>query len=202
MNAIRWLNESYAADLYLVKLEGIRINDSLPAPLLTLIVGPSDEQKVVGERKKELAERHHDRKMFWSELLDVAKTRTTLHSNVSPNHDNWISTGAGKSGLAYSYVIKQNEAYVELYINKNGNTEENKSIYDMLYKSKNEIEEIFGEELEWQRLDNRKGCRIMKKTNLGGYKDKEKWSEIIYAMVDSMIRLEKAFSKYIRKLPI
>ena len=42
--AITWLNESSAASFYLLKLEGIRINDSAPAPLLTLIVGPSEEE--------------------------------------------------------------------------------------------------------------------------------------------------------------
>lgn len=196
-----WLNESFSISFYLLKLEAIRIENSLPAPLLTLIVGPSEETRVVGKRKKELAERHHALKNFWSLLLDVAKSRTKLHSNVSPKHDNWISTGAGKSGLSYNYVINQNETYVELYINKNGNTEENKAIFDILYESKNEIEEIFGEQLEWQRLDNKKGCRIMKKYNLGGYKDKEKWPEIIDIMVDAMIRLDKALSQYIKQLP-
>src|ERR1017187_8424057 len=38
--AITWLNEGSAAAFYLLKIEGIRIGDSDPAPLLTLIVGP------------------------------------------------------------------------------------------------------------------------------------------------------------------
>ena len=46
--AITWLNESSAANFYLLKIEAIQIGDSLPAPLLTVIVGPSEEGKEVG----------------------------------------------------------------------------------------------------------------------------------------------------------
>jgi hypothetical protein len=91
--AITWLNESSAASFYLLKLEGIRINDSAPAPLLTLIVGPSEEGREVGETKKDLAEQHILRNKFWSELLRRAKERTKLHANISPSHQSWISTG-------------------------------------------------------------------------------------------------------------
>ncbi|HQK64961.1 MAG TPA: DUF4268 domain-containing protein, partial [Tenuifilaceae bacterium] len=42
VKAISWLNESTAAEFYLFKIEGIKIGNSDPAPLLTLIVGPSE----------------------------------------------------------------------------------------------------------------------------------------------------------------
>jgi hypothetical protein len=59
--AMAWLNESGSADFYMVKVEGVRIGDSPPAPLLTLIVGPSNETKEVGQTKKEIAERYNIR---------------------------------------------------------------------------------------------------------------------------------------------
>ena len=70
VRAISWLNESAATVFYLLKIEGIRIGDSPPAPLLTLIVGPSDEAREVGEAKKERAERYTVRRRFWTDLLD------------------------------------------------------------------------------------------------------------------------------------
>ena len=54
VSAITWLNESSSASFYLLKLEAIKIGDSDPAPLLTLIVGPSDATKAVGKAKQEL----------------------------------------------------------------------------------------------------------------------------------------------------
>jgi len=38
--------------------------------------------------------------------------------------------------------------------------------------------------------------------NIGGYRDEERWPQIHEAMVDAMIRLEKALKPYISKLHI
>jgi hypothetical protein len=38
VRAVSWLNEGSSSDFYLLKIEGIRIAGSPPAPLLTLIV--------------------------------------------------------------------------------------------------------------------------------------------------------------------
>ena len=62
INAMAWLNESSNADFYLLKVEAVRIGNSNPAPLLTLIVGPSIEAKVSGKAKQEKVERHFIRK--------------------------------------------------------------------------------------------------------------------------------------------
>jgi hypothetical protein len=50
--AIAWLNESTSAAFYMVKVEAVRIGESPAAPLFTLIVGPSDETKEVGQTKR------------------------------------------------------------------------------------------------------------------------------------------------------
>ena len=39
-------------------------------------------------------------------------------------------------------------------------TEENKYLFDSLLGSKQDIEQVFGAELEWMRLDEKKSCRI------------------------------------------
>ena len=90
VSAITWLNESSSASFYLLKLEAIRIGESDPAPLLTLIVGPSDETKAVGKAKHEFAERYDIRRDFWTRLLEYAKTKTKLHAGISPGRYSWI----------------------------------------------------------------------------------------------------------------
>ena len=201
--AISWLNESNSAAFYLLKLEGIRIGDSAPAPLLTLIVGPSEEGREVGEVKKVLAERHLLRHKFWLELLERAKDKTRLHANISPGHQSWISTGAGRSGLGLNYGIRRHEAAVELYIDRGKDADaENKSIFDSLAASKDAIERDFGGPLEWQRLEGKRACRIKKTVSMGGYLDEATWSKIQEAMIDAMIRLEKALKPHIAGLRV
>ena len=199
--AINWLNEGSTAAFYLLKIEGIRINDSDPAPLLTLIVGPSEEARDVGKTKKELAERDVLRHRFWTELLKRAKDRTKLHANISPGQDSWISAGAGRSGLGFNYVITKHQAGVELYIYRGKDSgDESKTIFDSLAASKDAIEKEFGGPLEWQRLEGKLACRIKKTIPLGGYRnDESKWPGIQDAMIEAMIRLEKALKPFIAK---
>ena len=203
VNAISWMNESSSAKFYLLKVEAIKIGNSDPAPLLTLIVGPSEEGIEVGKTKKEFAERHILRHNFWTELLKYAKEKTKLHANISPSYYHWIGTSAGKQGLAYNYTVRQNEAIVELYIDRGKDRDdENKKIFDGLYKNKDEIENKFGYTLDWQRLENKRACRICKMIDEGGYLDEQKWPEIFNKMIDTMIRLDNALRPHIMKLNI
>lgn len=202
--AITWLNESSAANFYLLKIEAIQIGDSPPAPLLTVIVGPSEEGKEVGKAKKEMAERYIIREKFWTQLLNYSKQKTKLHANISPTQHNWLGTSAGKQGLGYNYALRKNEAQVELYIDRGKEKgEENKEIFDQLNSKKAEIEKAYGEGLNWERLEGKRACRISKRITIGGYRDEEeKWPQIHEAMVDSMIRLSNSLKSHIAKLSI
>lgn len=203
IRTISGLNESSLGSFYLLKLEAIRIEDSPPAPLLTLIVGPSEEIRKAGEEKKERTERDNLRHRFWTSLLERAKEKTQLHANISSSQYNYVQTGTGKRGLTLRYVIQQHTSDIDLYIDRGTDADHTKEeILDRLEKAKGEIEETFGEPLEWRRLEGKRACRIKKRFSLGGYRaDEEEWSEIQDAMIDGMIRLEAAFRSHIDKLP-
>jgi len=202
--ATEWLNEfSVDIDFYLVKVEAYKIGDSDPAPKFTVIAGPTESGKAVGNEKKELAERHKKRLKFWEGLLEKSKNKTMLFSNISPSKDSWISTGAGKSGLVYLYNITYKYASVNFCIDRGKDLEEeNKKIFDNLFTHKDKIEAIFEGKLTWQRLDDRRSSRICKIYNRAGLNDKEKWDKLQNEMIDDMIKLEKAFKKYINALKI
>ncbi len=188
----------------MVKLEAVRIGKSDVAPLMTLIVGPSEETKVIAEEKQEIAARYAERRQFWEGLLAAANTKTPLHSGRSPTKDSWISTGAGKRGIDYNYVILQHDVRVEVWIARgSGQATENKQIFDTLAAKKDEIQAAFGSpELDWQRLEESAACRICAASDIGGYRDPEKWPEIYAWMTDHMIALEKAFRPHINALKI
>ncbi|RQD84651.1 MAG: DUF4268 domain-containing protein [Methanocalculus sp. MSAO_Arc2] len=202
--AIAWLNESYAAAFYLVKVEAIKIGDSSPAPLLTLIAGPSREAIMAGVTKKELAERHQARYKFWTELLNRAKLKTKLHAHISPGYYNWIGTSAGLPfGLNLNYSVRRHDAQVELYIYYDQDTGEgNKIIFEQLYQKKAEIEETFGEPLDWEALEGKRACRIRKKIPIAGWIDETNWPAAHEAMADAMIRLEKSLRPHIKNLEL
>ena len=203
ISAISWLNESSSASFYLLKLEAVRIEDSPPAPLLTLIVGSSEESQEAGETKKEFTERYILRHRFWTQLLERAQKKTSLHVNTLPNNSNCIKTSTGNGEFYFRYLVQRHTSDIELYIDRGKDADsENEKIFDTLEKAKRKIEETFGEPLEWQRLEGQRSCRIGKRFSLGGYRDDEdKWQEIQDTTIDAMIRLEAALRPHIDRLP-
>lgn len=194
---IAWLNDSSSADFYLVKVEAVRIGASPPAPLLTLIVGPSAEAKAVSRSKREFSERHDLRQSWWTKL--VARADATLHSHISPGPANWISVSSGVRGLGLNHVVLQNECCVELYIDR-GDQTENKAVFDQLADNKAAIEASFGGPLLWQRLDTKRACRI-RATLPGGYRSPdEEWDDIQATQAETMSRLNAALQPYLKSL--
>jgi hypothetical protein len=123
-----------------------------------------------------------------------------LHANIAPSEYRQIRASSGIKGLSFNYSIRQDEGSAELYINQ-GSEEANKRIFDRLYIQRAEIEQVFGGELSWERLDNKEASRITCLTPIGGYRnDISQWPIIQDAMIDAMVRLEKALNPHLGRL--
>src|SRR5215217_1227141 len=200
VGAITWLNESGSeASFFLVKVEAIRIGTSPAAPLLTLITGPSAETRQVGAQKQERAERHDLREGFWASLLERARGQRQPHSGVSAGTDSWLGAGSGRSGVHYTYTVRQRDAAVQLII-EGADADVNLRFFEQLEAQRSEIEAEFGGPLVWERMDGRKKCAVGVTLPMGGYRDEDRRAEIQDAMIKTMIRLERAFRPRIRLL--
>ena len=191
MSVITWLNESSSADFYLLKLEAIKIGDSQPAPLLTQIVGPSEETRVVGRTKKEMADRERLRYRFLEGLLEHAKSKTQLHANISPNKHGWVGAGSGIPGVTFNYVVRQNSARIELYIDTRDSVQ-NQRIFEELFLKKEEIEEAFGFPLEWDTKEGTRARQVRSNFDDGGYRDEDDWEVVYEVLAKGMSNLESA----------
>jgi hypothetical protein len=102
-------------------------------------------------------------------------------------------------GLNFNFVIRQDEGTVELYIDRGAEEAEvNRQIFVRLLSRKEQIETSLGGELSWQRLDLKRGCRVAYTVLLGGWRsDETKWPEIQDAMIEGMVRLERALKPQI-----
>ena len=199
--ALNWLNESSSADFYLLKIEAIRIEGSPPAPLLTVIVGPSEEGKSIGRSKKEMSDRHHARLKWWSLLVQHPDAQH--HRHIRPGQYSWIGTGSGVRGAAFNYTVTQKESAAELYVDRGrGMGHENLHIFDHLYAEREQIEAAFGGPLSWERLEGKRACRVRAAVQ-GGYSDaEESWAETHTRMADTMNRLVDAIRPHLKTLRI
>jgi len=200
--AITWLNESSSASFYMVKVEAVKIGNSPAAPLLTLIVGPSEEAQTVGLAKKEIAEVYEIRRRWWTQLIECSKSVNNLHSHITPGKYSWIGTSSGTPGIGFNYTVLKDECGAEVYIDRGkGADEENVKIFDQLCANKTQIEKAFGAPLKWERLETKRACRIKYTDTAGGYRSpEEKWLDIQTNIITAMDRLEKAISPFIKRL--
>jgi hypothetical protein len=150
-----------------------------------------------------IPERYDIRKKFWAGLLQAAKQKTQLHANRSAGQYGWIGAVSAKRGLGFNYAVREHDTQVELYIDRGtGAKAENKAIFDQLFAQKAAIEQAFGDDLEWQRLEGKQACRIRKVIQLGGWRDAEKWPAVHAAAAEAMFRLEKALKPAIAALSV
>ncbi len=205
--AVIWLNEQ-GLDIRCVRMQPYDDGGRLLVDVQQVIPLPEAAAYQVQVREKEQrgrlerAERYGISKRFWQGLLARAANRTSLHSHISAGESSWVGTSSGMRGLVFNYVIGQHDGRVEFYIDRGAmEAEANKRIFDRLLGHKQEIENTFGGELSWQRLDGKQGCRIAHTETIGGLKSEEaQWPEIQDRMIDKMVRLEQALRPYITAL--
>ena len=148
----------------------------------------------------QLKSRHHLRFEFWTLLLPNIKGKTTIFQNTTPSKDHWLGAGgAGISGLVYNFLITKSYVAVELAIGKSDTTE-NKKIFDELIKYKDDINTAFGNELSWERMENKKMSRIACYKEGVNLWDRKDWGEMMDFLVKNMINLEHALREPIKKV--
>ncbi|MFT4639532.1 MAG: hypothetical protein ACI8T1_002857 [Verrucomicrobiales bacterium] len=154
------------------------------------IAEKENEEKTVKRQKAGRYELRHD---FWEATLKALDSASVpLFQNVRPSQDHWLSTGSGLGGITYVMVFSKTEARVELYISR-ADKDSNKALFDTLEGSREQIEVQFGEALVWQRLDDKKACRIKFSKEFDSY-DRENWQEMTAWLVKYIVKLEGAFN--------
>ncbi len=203
--AVLWLRER-EIDIRCIRLRPYSDGNSRLVDVQPLIPLPEAQEYQVQLREKEQvgrkkrAERDEVLLRFWQGVIGTARKYKSRHANLKPSPASWISASSGVRGLGFNYVVVQNYAVVELYLDRKDETE-NKSIFDRLSAHRDQVNSRFGEDLQWERLDGKQACRIKHILKLGGYRSPESsWPEIHEAMVTAMAKFEAALKPEIDAL--
>lgn len=145
---------------------------------------------------EETALRHTVRYKFWSKAIPRLYNVTELYRNISPTKENWISGAVGYSGLTYNCVVTKKLSRVEIYIGRS-DKELNKKIFDFLFSKKDEIETVFGNKLNWERMDENTTSKIFFSIQDLNVFDEEDWDNIIDFFCINIVKLKEAFDKQV-----
>lgn len=134
-------------------------------------------------------------------VVRYAATKTDLHANRNPGVFNWIGGAIGRRGFSLNYAVREQESQVELYIDLGKGCEaENDRAFAALKKEQEAVEAVFGGPLDWQDLPNSRACRICTVVAGGWRSPSESWPDTHGAMVDAMIRLDRALRPHVHGL--
>lgn len=103
----------------------------------------------------------------------------------------WTKNAAvdGQHLAAFNFSFGRGGIFrIEMYIDS-GEREINKRLFDLLYERKAIIEDEFGHELHWQRLDNRRASRIARILSGSITDEKEQLAQLQKQAIPAMIRL-------------
>lgn len=207
--ALDWLNSISAEDFgfFGVVLEAWRIGDSAPAPRLRVDVKPNNwSRSVQSARGAGLTDTQQAYLRFWGEFLPEFRdahpgwTRAT-----TARKEHWMIFPSARSGLlrysaAFCRTARGYGLRAEAYIDT-GDRETTKAAFDALLERREQIEPAVGEELDWDRLDDRRASRIsLYFPDRLRVTDEERWPEARAWLIQAMGKMRSAFDPVLEEL--
>jgi hypothetical protein len=163
--AIDWLNANTIEgfDFFAVEVEALRIGSSPPAPWFNVVAKPNSWSRGIGRATRstgggQLDERAKAYIAYWSGFGAFLQDKAAPYKVPTPPRVHWCSFGIGRAGFILSNTasFRDRKLGVEIYINHRAA----KTAFDLLARDRQAIEAEFGGTLDWQRLDDKKACRI------------------------------------------
>jgi hypothetical protein len=200
--AINALNQGGLAEFFLIKLDAVRVADSPPAPLLTLIAGPTADLQTAGKVKAALKSQDTRRLEFWEALLPEAAIQ------VDPKFAAKKARATTRMGIptdrvAVRYVVglQQHTTSVELVVlaGRKGKYGDASVVMSEIKTSAAAIQQVVGKQsLDWISSSSRARLRIALAG--GGYDDPESWPAVRSRVIASLARLIQATGPVLKSL--
>jgi hypothetical protein len=148
-----------------IEVSTVRIGSSPPAPLFRLRAQPNDwhAQVAAAARSSAVSGKSSLYQAFWGRFLDrVRDERPGWTRAQKPQPQNWLAMPCPfKGGPNYGVSFAQHgRIKTELYIDYPDDAERAAGLYSQLAGFKERIESVFGDQLSWEELPNRRACRI------------------------------------------
>ena len=148
-------------DFFMIELETISISGSPPAVIFKLAASPNAWAKTAAaSASKSVSDKTLAYQEFFQGLMDELREKHKFTNAKAAQPQSWYAFASGTSGVTYNASFASNTRLrVELYIDV-GESSKNKAIFDRLKADDTAIESGIGSTLTWERLDEKRACRI------------------------------------------
>ena len=195
-SAIEWLNKHTDDEIsfFLMEVHAYKIGDSDPAPQFIIIEQPNDFAKTVKAISKnaDMNESQKNRLEFWTQFNEVVDSKGKPFNKRKATTDHWYNVAIGSSEVCISIdlVNKEHKIRVSFWINNN------KDIFDLLFQRKDEIEDVLGFDLEWNRLDHKKASYICTYIKGLDFKNQDNYPDLMEQIIDLVVKIRHIFPQF------
>ena len=193
------LNLKESLSLYAVEASAIRINDSKPAFILSVVSMPSEANTAGAEAAQGTSETQEKYRSYFQLLIDELREKYKFTNARTGQPQNWY-TFASDNSKVYKFgtsFTTGGKLRVEIYIDC-GDKAKNEQLFDRLQDQKNEIQARIGQELSWERLDNRRACRVAIYRDGEIDAETEVLSEIRQWAIQGLLKLKEVFPPFVQ----
>ena len=200
--ALEWLNQRTDSHSHFfgVVVEVLQIDDSSPAFHFKPIVFPNEWQKTRRRRTEgTTTPRAEAYRNYFQLLIDELREKHKFTGARVGQPQSWYNFSSGFRGITYAASFAQGErARVEIYIDK-GDVGENKELFDWLAENQELIEGEYGEQFEWERLDERRSSRIAIYRSGSIEDDSKTLEEVRQWTIEHLLKLKQVFPSWLKK---
>ncbi|MRW91428.1 DUF4268 domain-containing protein [Duganella sp. FT80W] len=194
------LNLKESLSLYAIEASAVRIDNSKPAFILNVVSMPSEAPLVTTESGQQLSETKEKYRNYFQSLIDELREKHYFTNARAGQPQAWYTFASENSKLyKYSANFSQGgKARVEVYIDC-GDKAKNEEVFDCLFKDKEQIAAMVGSELSWERLDNRRACRIAIYRDGDIDMDSEELAEVRNWSIRNLLKFKEIFPQRFSK---
>lgn len=201
-SAMDFLNQNLKESLALFAVEAtaIRIDNSKPAFVLTVVSMPSEASVISGEAVQQSSEKMEKYRAYFQGLIDELRESHKFTNARTGQPQNWYTFASSNSRIyTFSTSFSQGgKVRVELYLDS-GDKAKNEQLFDCLLASRAQIESGIGSELTWERLDNRRACRVAIYRDGDIDADSETLANIKQWTIENLLRFKSVFPAYVQQ---
>ncbi len=202
--ALEWLNQRTDTEtqFFGVIMEVLQIDDSKPAYNFKPVVYPNEWQKSKKQKSSSnISLKGEKYRSYFQSLIDELRENHRFTGAKVGQPQSWYSFSTGiKGGILYgaNFAIG-GKARTEIYIDQ-GEYEQNKDLFDALYKQRTEIECEYESSFEWERLDDKRGCRITLYCDGTIEASDSELEQLRKWHIENLLKLKKIFIPFIKRI--